>query len=243
MKAIILVAGLGMRLRPDTEVIPKCLIEINRKSILVNALQNLENNGIKETVLVVGYKSEQIRRAVGSTFKSMKITYIDNPIYDKSNNMYSLYLARQYLKEEVILLEGDILFEERILKNVLSKTKRESYWVVDKFTEGYDGCMLITDNNSRIIDIQIVRNKLASYKSNFFKSVGMIRISPTLGSNFQQWLAQEVDNDVLTIYYDLVLAKHIKDAIIQVCDIEGLKWSEIDTLQDLTLARKRWQDK
>ena len=241
-KAIILVAGGGLRLRPMTDHIPKCLIQINNKSILVNALENLENNGISETLLVVGYKSEQIKETIGNCFKGMKIVYRQNPIYDRTNNIYSLYLAKDHLKKGVILLEGDIFFEEKILKELLSKDNEKTYWAVDRFTKELDGCMLTTGKDDRIVDIRIVREKLAEYKDNFFKSVGILKITSDFGRTFEGWLDRETKNDVKDIYYDLVLARHIKEKAIYICDINGSKWAEIDTQEDLKLAEKRMGD-
>lgn len=241
-KAIILVAGGGLRLRPMTDYMPKCLIQINKKSILVNALENIENNGISEILLVVGYRSEQIKKNIGNCFKGMKIVYCQNSIYDKTNNIYSLYLAKDHLKEGVILLEGDIFFEEKILKELLSKDKEKTYWVVDKFTKELDGCMLTTGKDNRIVDIRIVREKLTEYKDNFFKSVGILKITSDFGRTFEGWLDREIKNDVKDIYYDLVLAKHIKEERIYTCNINKLRWAEIDNQEDLNLAKKRMGD-
>jgi len=240
-KAVILVAGGGLRLRPMTDYMPKCLIQINNKSILVNALENLENNGISETLLVVGYKSEQIKETIGNCFKGMKIVYRQNPIYDRTNNIYSLYLAKDHLKKGVILLEGDIFFEEKILKELLSKDNEKTYWAVDRFTKELDGCMLTTGKDDRIVDIRIVREKLAEYKDNFFKSVGILKITSDFGRTFEGWLDRETKNDVKDIYYDLVLARHIKEKAIYICDINGSRWAEIDTQEDLDLAERRME--
>jgi choline kinase len=240
-KAIILVAGGGLRLRPMTDYMPKCLIQINRKSILVNALENLANNGIRETLLVVGYKSEQIKETIGNCFRGMKIVYCRNPIYDKTNNIYSLYLAKDHLKEGVILLEGDVFFEEEILKELLSRDRERTHWAVDRFTKELDGCMLTTDEDDRIVDIRIVREKLTEYRDNFFKSVGILKITSDFGRTFEGWLDREIRNDVKDIYYDLVLAKHIKEKAIYICDMNGSQWAEIDTQEDLNLAQERME--
>ncbi|MHC4625406.1 MAG: phosphocholine cytidylyltransferase family protein [Planctomycetota bacterium] len=240
-KAIILVAGGGLRLRPMTDHVPKCLVQINNKSILVNALENLQDNGISETLLVVGYKSEQIKETIGNCFRGMKIAYCQNSIYDKTNNIYSLYLARDRLREGVILLEGDVFFEEKILKELLGRDEEKTYWVVDKFTEELDGCMLTTDEDNRIVGIRIVREKLPEYKDNFFKSVGMLKITSDFGRAFEGWLEREIESDVRDVYYDLVLAKHIKERTIYICDINGSRWAEIDTQEDLDLAEKRME--
>ena len=130
----------------------------------------------------------------------------------------------------------------KILKKLFSKDEEKSYWVVDKFTETRDGCMLTTGKCNRIIDIRIVREDLASYKDNFFKSVGMLKITAAFGRKFERWLSEEIKNNVKDIYYDLVLAKHIKEEPVYICDINGLRWAEIDNQEDLNLAKKKVGD-
>ena len=118
MKAIILVAGRGTRLKPLTDTIPKCLTEVNGKPILFNALEHLEKNKIEETILVVGYLRDKIEERIGNFFGNMKITYVKNDIYDKTNTSYSLWLALKDLliDDSLLVLEGDVFFEEELLK-------------------------------------------------------------------------------------------------------------------------------
>ena len=84
MKAIILVAGMGTRLKPLTNEIPKCLTEVNGKPILINMIENLEKRGIEETILLIGYLGEKIKEKIDNIFGNMKITYVENKIYDKT---------------------------------------------------------------------------------------------------------------------------------------------------------------
>ena len=235
--AIILAAGLGMRLNPLTNDTPKCLVEINGRTILENALTNLERNGVEETVIIVGYLKNEIINRIGSQFGQMKITYIENKIYNKTNNMYSLWLARKYLEKGVIWMDGDIFFEEEILKKVLEFDKAESCWAVDNFTEEMDGAMLTIDENEKIINIEIVREKSSKYKDIFFKSAGILKVSSEFGVIFSQWLDDDVKIEDVNIYCDIVLAKHIDEYPIYICSIKGLKWYEIDTQEDLEKAQ------
>ncbi len=235
-KAIILVAGTGSRLKPLTNDIPKCLTEVNSIPILINALKLLEKNKIKETVLVIGYLGDKIKERIGSKFNNMKVSYIENPIYQKTNSMYSLWLARDYLKQGVILLEGDVFFEEDIMKKIVTSDQSKSHWVVDKFTQEFDGSMSTTDNNDRIVKTQIVREKLPEYKDNYFKSCGILQITREFGKIFSQWLDQDVEKGNVNIYYDLVLSQHLAEYPIYILSIHGLKWFEIDNLEDLKKA-------
>ena len=240
--AIILAAGLGVRLNPLTNTMPKCLVEINGVSILENALANLERNGIRETVVVVGYLKNEIRGRFGFRFGEMRITYIENKVYDKTNNMYSLWLAREYLQNGVIWMDGDIFFEEKVLKKVLEFDEALSCWAVDNFTEEMDGAMLTADISGKITNIEIVRLKSKRYKNIFFKSAGILKMNAELGLLFSEWLNNDVKRGNVNIYCDIVLAQHLDEYPIFIRDIEGLKWCEIDDYDDLERARRIFKD-
>lgn len=238
--AVILAAGLGSRLKPLTDTMPKCLIEVKGKSILLNTLDHLSSVGVKEAVILVGYLAEMIKEKVGEFYQGLKIRYIENEIYDKTNNMYSLWLAKDYLKHGVILIEGDSFFEKEVLRRVLNPDDR-SYWAADRFDSFKDGCMLTSNENGAITRIEIIRrkgNEESFYGENNHKSGDVLKITPQFGEMFSEWLDQEVQQGNVNIYYDLVLAKHLSDAQIFICNINGLRWMEIDNYNDLRAAEK-----
>jgi len=233
-KAVILAAGLGVRLKPFTDEVPKCLTEVNGKSILEHALEILEKNGINESVIVVGYLGDVVVRKIGKRYRNMKVSYIWNKIFDKTNSMYSAWLARDYLKQGAILIEGDTIFEESLIEGLLNTLVDKSYWAVNKFTEDFDGSMSITDKSGRIIELKIVRGSLGEYKENYYKSTGVLKITSDYGKLFSRWLSEDVKKDNVDIYYDLVIAKHLHDFPIHVFDVTNKsKWAEIDNFDDL----------
>jgi len=120
LKAIILAAGSGKRLCPFTDHTPKCLAPVNGVPILVNALTHLRDSGIQETVIVVGYLKDKIYSAIGDSFSGMKISYVECDRYKSTNNIYSLWLAREHLTEDILLLESDVFFEPLLLDRLLS---------------------------------------------------------------------------------------------------------------------------
>ena len=126
MKAIILAAGMGTRLLPITLSVPKCLVPVNSKPILEHQLDALLKAGVRDTILVVGYLSELIFDKYGTRYGGMNIHYVRNQIYDRTNNLYSLWLARLHLDNQVLLLEGDLFFEAELLHRASSNsgTKR-----------------------------------------------------------------------------------------------------------------------
>ncbi len=230
MKAIILVAGEGNRIRGATDN-PKCLLEIAGTSILENALNCLSREGFRETVLVVGYKAELVRR-FGDNFKKMKLTYINNPDYKTTNTMFSLYLARKYLYEGVVLINGDVFFEQQALKRVSECNK--DCWAVDDFKD-FDGAILTTDPTGKITNIEFVRG--ISTLPPRYQYAGMIKISPELGAKLASWLHEDVERGDTQIYYDVVLTRRLDEHPIYICNVSGLKWVEIDTEEDYRRAQ------
>ena len=109
-RAVILAAGLGSRMGSLTTSVPKCLVEVNGVPILFRSLRVLASAGVTEAVVVVGYEADQVRRRVGDTFAGMQIKYVDAPLFDQTNNICSLWDARRYLSEDILLIEGDVVF-------------------------------------------------------------------------------------------------------------------------------------
>ena len=117
MKAMILAAGMGTRLHPITKSIPKCLVPVNSKPILEHQFEALLLAGIRDVVLVVGHLAELLSEKYGSSYGGMNIHYVENRQYDRTNNIYSLWLARQHLNSQVLLLEGDLVLNPNCCKD------------------------------------------------------------------------------------------------------------------------------
>ena len=120
MKAVILAAGIASRLRPLTDTTPKCLLKIGERCLLQRAFDALLQNGFREFVIVTGYRQQQIVDFLESHYPALKITFIYNERYASTNNIYSLWLTRPYAdKEDVLLLDSDILFDPQIVAKLL----------------------------------------------------------------------------------------------------------------------------
>ncbi len=239
--AVILVAGLGSRLKPLTDEVPKCLTEVNGRSILERTLDALVQNGFKKVVIVVGYLGKVIVQKIGTRFGPLEIEYIWNEVYDETNSMYSAWLARTYLQEGALLIEGDTLYEQNILRRVLQTPADKTYWVVNRFTPEFLGSMSIADSEGRIRQLEIVRERLVEYQENQYKSTGILKIAPEYGKLFSGWLDEDVRQGQVQIYYDMVIAKHLEDEPIYVFDITGSKWVEVDSFDDLRIAEAQFR--
>lgn len=124
MQALILAAGTGSRLAPITDSVPKCMVPVNGITMIENAIDALVAAGIRKLVIGLGYKADVLRNYLATNFddkrlKGMTIEFAENPVYDKTNNIYSLYLAREFFeRDDTILLESDLFFDKKIIKQI-----------------------------------------------------------------------------------------------------------------------------
>ena len=117
--ALLLAAGLGSRLAPVTDALPKCLVSVSGVPILERLVRSLDSHGVERLVIVTGYKAETIRDYLGERFGGIAIEYIVSPLFATTNNIYSLWLARQLIDEPFLLVESDLVFDEQLLAPLL----------------------------------------------------------------------------------------------------------------------------
>lgn len=239
--AILLVAGKGERLKPLTEKSPKPLTQVNGIPILQNTLKNLASVGVKRAFLITGHLNEKLISFAKKNSYGLEIIEIHSPEFANTNNMFSLWRAKEILQKGCLLLEGDVFFELEVLHSLSQKDPKFSHWFVDNFTPKNDGCMLLTDKTQRVTNLEIVREKIFKDYSNRYKSIGIVSVTKDLGQNLCAWLDTEVEADNVNLYFDLVIAKHLEENEIRVLNIEGLKWFEIDDLEDLKKAENLFQ--
>ncbi len=232
--AIILVAGEGKRLLPFTEANPKCFADVRGSRILENALRCLAANGCERVKIVVGHFSQLIQDTITGAYEGMEISYHVNEIYSTTNSMYSLYLGLEGLNESTWVLEGDVFFESSILS---LPVQHDIAWFVDSSIRQLDGAFVETDVQSRAQSLQIIRD-LSLLKPNQHKSIGILRYSANGLEHLRKWLSQGVEQEKTNLYYDLILAEHMQELFVEVVDVNGRKWFEIDSNEDLEEARR-----
>ena len=150
-RAVILAAGKGNRIQPLTAGIPKCLIEVGGRSLIERALHGLSLQQVNEAVIVVGYKASLIRDRVGVSFDGIKVTYVDAYDYETTNNIRSLWDARDYLTEDVILVEADVIFDANLITDLLRE--RGSSAAVAPNHKALSGTVVHCDDQRRIIKL------------------------------------------------------------------------------------------
>src|SRR5664279_2741746 len=117
--ALLLAAGLGSRLAPLTDALPKCLVAMSGVPILERLVRALDGHGFERLVIVTGYKAERIRAYLGESFGGIAVEYLFSPLFETTNNIYSLWLAQQLIDEPFLLVESDVVFDEQLLAPLL----------------------------------------------------------------------------------------------------------------------------
>lgn len=240
MQALILAAGMGNRLGKYTKENTKCMLKINHVRLIDHALEMLNNVGIKKLILVVGYKKENLIKHVTHKYKNIEIEYIENNIYNKTNNIYSLFLARKKLAEDdTILLESDLIFEEKILQRLI-EDKRKSLAVVDKYQSWMDGTSVEIDKNDNILNV--FSKDLFSFQDieNYYKTVNIYKFSKEFSKKtyipfLEAYLKAMGNNE----YYESVfrVLMILGDMELKAMRLNGEKWYEIDDVEDKANAK------
>jgi len=239
MKAIILAAGMGTRLRPLTDLTPKCLVPVGGKPILEYQLEGLAEAGLQECVLLVGYRGSQITNRIGHNHLGVAISYVENARYQETNNLYSLWLARDYLDDDIVLIEADLLFEANLIRQLIQHPA-SSVAVVDQFQDTMDGTVIVAEES---IANSMVLKKDQGPQFNYepaLKTVNVYKLSRSTMRNLViPELSRRVKNGNTDLYYEAIFADLIAEQRLQmsVLRIGSLKWAEVDTIDDLFAAQ------
>jgi len=239
MQGLILAAGMGKRLKELTQDNTKCMVKVNGVRLIDRVLGQLAKLKLKRTVIVTGYEGAKLRKYLGKSYKGMKIDYIDNPIYDKTNNIYSLALAADELvKDDTLLIESDLIFEDSIFAKVL-KDKHPNVAVVDKFQSWMDGTCVTIDEDHLIKRFVPKKDFVYEEIPSYYKTVNVYKFSKEFSKNdyvpFLKAYSKALgDNE----YYEQVLrvVSMLDKPLMHAMPLEGDLWYEIDDLQDLDIA-------
>ena len=240
MKAIILAAGMGTRLRPITMSVPKCLVPVNSRPILEHQLEALMLAGVQDVVLVVGHLAELISGKYGASYGGMNIHYVQNHIYDRTNNIYSLWLAKQHLNSQVLLLEADLVFEPELLQRLV-QTPEPDVAIVERF-QPYMGGTVIQANGLRASRMVLKAHQGDDFDyASALKTVNIYKLSREL---LQDEIVPQLDSYVAQQrydqYYEAVFADLIAKDVMRLAVLCAApnRWAEVDTWEDLQAAEK-----
>lgn len=235
MKALILAAGLGTRLRPITDTRPKSMVEVNGKPILFKQIDNLLENGIEDITVIAGYRSEMMVEAINKFYKNIKI--IINDVYDKTNNMYSAYMAIDDMYDnEFLLMNADVYYDSGILEELVKNDYKNS--IVVEVGIYNDENMKVTCVDGRVTDI----SKAISEDNAYGVSIDVYKFSKEGSKVFYEKVKEIIeDKKEINQWTEVALNEVLKLVEFNPCPLEG-RWMEIDNHEDLVKAESIFDD-
>lgn len=240
MQAIILAAGMGRRLGSYTKENTKCMVPVNGVRLIDRVLTQLSALHLKRVLMVVGYKGKELIHHIGERYAdALKIEYVENPIYDRTNNIYSLSLVKEQMQEDdTLLIESDLIFSDRLFSMILAD-ERPNIALVAKYETWMDGTMVRIDGDGNIVNF--VPKKAFNYQEvdSYYKTVNIYKFSKTFSQTqyvpFLDAYCKALGNNE---YYEQVLRviTLLDKTNLKALDIGNEKWYEIDDVQDLDIA-------
>lgn len=239
MQAIILAAGMGKRLKELTQDRTKCMVQVNGVALIDRMLHQIESRHLSRIVIVVGYEGEKLMKYIDTLGIRTPIVYVQNPIYDKANNIYSLALAKDYLcQDDTLLFESDLIFEDAVIDQLLDDP-RETLALVDKYESWMDGTCVKLGPDDSIASFVPSKNFRFEEAHEYYKTVNIYKFgrhfSRTHYVPFLEAYSKALGNNE---YYEQVLRviAMLDDPEIRAKRLSGQLWYEIDDIQDLDIA-------
>ena len=240
MQAIILAAGMGRRLGDLTKDNTKCMVPVNGVRLIDRLLGQLSGLSLKRVIIVVGYKGQELKDYIGHRYDDqLKIAYAENPIYDKTNNIYSLSLVKQQLQEDdTLLIESDLIFSDSLFQMIIADPY-PNLALVAKYESWMDGTVVRLDADNNIVNF--VPKKAFKYEDidSYYKTVNIYKFSRDFSQQkyvpFLEAYCHALGNNE---YYEQVLRviTLLDNAELKALPIGNEKWYEIDDIQDLDIA-------
>ena len=238
MKAIILAAGMASRLRPLTLTTPKSLLKVGERSLLQRSMDALIANGVREFCIVTGYLHEMIEDFVQKQYAdSIKVTFVYNKVYETTNNIYSLWLARPFAEgEEVLLLDSDLLYDPQIITHVLA-TDAPNVLTLIRHELGEEEMKVVTDAQGSIREI----SKTCNPADAAGESLGIEK----MGREYTRALYRELEpmmnrEHLENVFYERAFERLIPQGhTYQVLDVTELFSCELDTIEDFENAKAK----
>lgn len=233
MKAVILAAGMGTRLRPITDKVPKCMVPVNGVTIIENQINNLIDNGINEIIIIGGYKYDILKAHISKI--SEKVRIINNKEYSTTNNMYSLHMAKEFVDNEAfLLLNGDVFFEKEIIEKLLEN--KEPNMIVCDDGRYIEESMKIIVKNGIISSI----SKQITPEDAYGVTIDIYKFSSYASKKLFETIQKIIyEENNLNSWSEVAIDKVLKQVDFMPLDIK-YKWVEIDNHEDLAQAEKNF---
>lgn len=246
MQAIILAAGMGKRLGEYTAENTKCMVPVNGIRLIDRTLESLAQLHLNRVVIVVGYEGQKLIDYIGNRYDGrIRIEFVENPIYDKTNNIYSLALAKEQLQEDdTLLLESDLIFDADVL-SLLVDNPYPNLALVARYETWMDGTMVMIDDDSNIVNFITKAAFRYADTDKYYKTVNFYKFSKEFSRNkYVPFLEAYMKSVGLNEYYENVLRiiSFLNNHDMKALPIGNCKWYEIDDKQDLDIAEALFAD-
>ncbi len=245
MQAVILAAGMGKRLKELTQNNAKCMVKVNGVSLIERTLYILDKKQLSKIVVVVGFEKNKLVDYISNLHIRTPVVFVENQVYEKTNNIYSLLLAKECLsKEDTILLESDIIFEESVI-DILLNDSRQTLALVDKFASWMDGTCMELDEDDSIKEFIPGKYLRFEEKEEYYKTVNIYKFSKDFSANiYIPFLEAYIKAMGVNEYYESVikLIAMLEKSNIRAKRLTGQIWYEIDDAQDLDIASTLFAD-
>ncbi len=245
MQAIILAAGMGKRLGEYTRNNTKCMVPVNGTPLIDRMLNQLSRLNLNRVVIVVGYEGKKLMEYVGEERNGLRIEYIENSVYDRTNNIYSLALAKEKMQEDdTLLLESDLIFEDNML-SLLLENPFPNLALVAKYETWMDGTMVCIDKDCNIVNFITKAAFNYHHIDQYYKTVNIYKFSRTFSRDkyipFLEAYTKAVGKNE---YYENVLRiiTFLNSEELKALPVGHRKWYEIDDKQDLDIAEALFSD-
>ncbi len=233
MKAIILAAGIGKRLQTVSEGLPKSMIKIGERSIIHHQIESCKKAGITSFVIVLGYKKEILEAHVLEILKTDQVIFVENPIYDVTNTLYSLWLTREYFDEDFIYFNADVLFQSELLKKIAKRSKYSELFLETKSCEEEEVKMII-DGKDKILEI----GKKLNIPDCAGEFIGIGKFNLDVLPAFKHYLQYGIDNKQENNYFEYAVNLLAKDVFLKAVPTGNAPCIEIDFPEDLEKAKE-----
>jgi histidinol-phosphate/aromatic aminotransferase/cobyric acid decarboxylase-like protein/choline kinase len=247
MKAIILAAGYGNRMRPLTDRVHKTLLTVSGQTIIGRIVDGLVDNGIRDLVVVTGYRADELSRYLSTTYPSLSIQYVHNERYRETNNIYSMALAFEHtvIDDDIVLIESDLIYQPTVIARLLS-SREKNVALVDRYARGMDGTVVTVDDG---VITNVIPPHLQDDTFDFsdkYKTLNIYKFSMEFcNSTFKKLLTYyaKVIND--NCYYELILGIliYMQQETVHAEILSGEKWAEVDDPNDLRVAEFMFNEK
>ena len=232
MKAFILAAGVSRRLYPYTYDIPKCLLQVGGKPIIHYQLESLQSIGIEDITFVIGYQREILINHLKENFPHFNYNFVVNHHFFETNTAFSIHRGRSFLKDDLILMNADVVYHESLLKKLIN-SKHKTSLAVDIKSCGKEEVKVIDGGAERIVAIgkELIENQCLG------EFIGVAKLSKDFCRLFSKALDDLIKSGGLNDYFEAAIHSLLEKTEIHYTDVSEFPCIEIDFIEDLKKAR------